>query len=102
MADDVGDFAIDPDDLDEVVADMEHCESKLSGLTEKIEGDIAALHTIWEGLAATAQREAQEEWNDGMLAMRQSLKDLRAAARLAHTNYTGAAQANVDMWRQLS
>jgi len=37
-----------------------------------------------------------------MLAMRQSLKDLRAAARLAHTNYTGAAQANVDMWRQLS
>jgi uncharacterized protein YukE len=62
---------------------------------------MKALQETWEGLSALAQQEAHEEWTAGMVAMRKALADLRAAARLAHGNYTGAADANLTMWRQV-
>ena len=37
-----------------------------------------------------------------MAAMHAALTDLRAAARLAHDHYTGAATTNVAMWRQVT
>lgn len=35
-----------------------------------------------------------------MREMRRAIEELRAAARTAHGNYTGAADANVSMWEQ--
>jgi WXG100 family type VII secretion target len=96
-AGDPSDFTIDVDDLDEVVHDLAKCEAALSTLTDDLEHQMAALHGVWEGLSAQAYREAHDEWTTGMLAMRAALADLRAAARLAHSHYTGAAQTNVDM-----
>ncbi len=98
---DPGTFSVDPDDLDLMVADVEKCERALERLTTDLERQIARLHETWEGQAAAAQREAQEEWNTGLLAMRQALADLRAAARLAHGNYTRATATNVTMWEQV-
>jgi hypothetical protein len=37
-----------------------------------------------------------------MTAMRGSLGELRAAARLAHEEYAGAAATNVAMWREVA
>lgn len=96
---DPGTYSIDPDELDEIVADLERCETALELLTVDLAQQISALQETWEGLAARAQAEAHEEWTGGMVAMRTALADLRAAARLAHGNYTGAAQANLTMWR---
>lgn len=101
MTDEVGSFSIDADELDAVIGDVASCQRRLGSLTDDIEREIAALHTVWEGLAAEAQREAQQEWHQGMLDMRAALEALRAAARTAHGNYTGAADANVSMWRQV-
>ena len=92
MTDDrVGDFRIDADELDDVIADVEKCEGALETLTADLDKQIAALQEVWEGLAATAQKEADDEWTTGMVVMRSALGDLRAAARTAHGNYTGAA-----------
>ena len=55
---------------------------------------MVALHGTWEGLAATAQREAHQEWSHGMAAMHAALSELRAAARLAHGHYVDAATTN--------
>jgi ESAT-6 family protein len=98
---DVSDFAIDADDLDAVIGDVERTEGKLSRLTEDIEATVRTLHSVWVGLAAEAQKEAQEEWDQGLLDMREALADLRDAARAAHTNYTGSARTNLAMWEQL-
>ncbi|MCY7402241.1 MAG: WXG100 family type VII secretion target [Nocardioides sp.] len=62
---------------------------------------VAKLHDSWEGLAATAQREAQREWEQGLSSMRQALAELRAAADQASRNYTSAADANRSMWAEL-
>lgn len=98
---DVSDFTIDADDLDDVISDVERTEGKLSRLTDDIEATVRKLHSVWEGLAADAQKEAQEEWDQGLLDMRDALADLRSAARTAHTNYTGSARTNLTMWEQL-
>jgi WXG100 family type VII secretion target len=94
-------FTIDSDELDTVIGDVEKCEKALEALTSDLDRQVAALQSVWEGLAADAQQEAHEEWTQGMLTMRQAMADLRAAARTAHDNYTGAAEANVSMWEQL-
>ena len=94
-------FAIDPDELDAVVADIARTEAALETLTNDIERQVAKLHQSWEGLAAQAQREAQDEWEQGLLTMRQALADLRAAAEQASHNYSGAAEANRSMWEEL-
>jgi WXG100 family type VII secretion target len=94
-------FAIDPDELDAVVADIARTESALETLTTDIERQVARLHESWDGLAAQAQREAQDEWEQGLLTMRQALADLRAAAEQASRNYSGAADANRSMWEEL-
>jgi hypothetical protein len=63
---------------------------------------VSALHGTWTGLAADAQREAHAAWSGGMASMRESLGDLREAARLAHDEYSAAASANVTMWREVA
>jgi WXG100 family type VII secretion target len=94
-------FTIDPDELDAVVADIARTEAALETLTNDIERQIAKLHESWEGLAAVAQREAQREWEQGLMIMRQALAELRAAAEQASRNYTEAADANRSMWESL-
>ena len=69
--------------------------------TADLESQMRALHDEWEGLAAQAHAEAHAQWTAGMVAMRQAMSDLRAAARAAHGNYTAAGDANVAMWRSL-
>ena len=101
MSEAVGDFSIDADELDAVIADVAKTQQQLASLTQDVEQEVAALQSVWEGLAAQAQTEAQAEWRQGMLDMREALEALRAAARTAHSNYTGAADSNVTMWQQL-
>ena len=100
-SDPVGNFSIDADELDAVISDVEKCEDALEFLTADLDKQVKALQEVWEGLAATAQKGAHDEWATGMVAMRTALADLRAAARTAHGNYTGAATTNLRMWRQV-
>lgn len=94
-------FTLDPDELDAVVADLSRTEAALETLTNDIERQIATLHESWAGLAAQAQREAQREWEQGLLTMRGALADLRAAATQASSNYNEAAATNRSMWEEL-
>ncbi len=96
------DFVVELDELDDVVGDLEACERHLALLVEDLDRQVAALHGTWSGLAADAQRLAHLDWSEGMAAMRGSLGELRAAARLAHEEYAGAAATNVAMWREVA
>lgn len=98
---DIDNFALDPDELDAVIADLERSEAALDSITSDLESQMRALHDEWEGLAAQAHDEAHAQWTAGMVAMRQAMSDLRAAARAAHGNYTAAGDANLSMWRSM-
>jgi len=101
MGADPGDYSIDPDELDEIVVELERTETALETLTDDLDRQVKKLQETWDGLAAQAQAEAHEEWTTGMKACRSALAELRAAARLAHGNYTGAVTANLNLWRQV-
>lgn len=74
-------FTIDTDDLDAVIADVQATENALETLTNDLEKQVAALQSVWEGLAADAQAEAHRTWEEGMRGMRAALAELRASAR---------------------
>lgn len=95
-------YSVDPDELDQVISDLEALEAELSSATDDLARQMARLHETWEGLSAVAQREAHQEWEHGMVAMRGALGELRAAARTAHSNYGVATGANVSMWEGLA
>lgn len=95
-------FRVDLSELDTIVSDVQKTEDAFEALTNELEGQIKALHEVWEGLSAQAQRAAHKTWEQGMRDMRAALADLRAAARAAHGNYSAGAQSNVDMWDSLS
>jgi WXG100 family type VII secretion target len=94
-------FTVDPEDLLRVMGEMASCEKRLEGLATDLEKQVHLLHESWEGEAATAQRLAQTEWATGFCRMREALRGIRAAAQVAHGNYTGAATTNLEMWSQL-
>lgn len=99
---DDGDYAIDLEELEGVIADLEKCERALEALTNDIEHQMKALHSTWEGLSAQAQAEAQAEWEEGLAEMRASLADMRQAARVASDNYHLMITTNTGLWRRLT
>jgi WXG100 family type VII secretion target len=101
MGDREGSFTIDAEDLLRVIGEMASCDTKLKCLATDLEKQIHILHASWEGDAATAQQLTHAEWATGFCQMRRALADIRAAAQVAHGNYTGAATTNLEMWRQL-
>lgn len=100
-AGDPGNYSVDPDELDEIIVELEKTESALELLIADLTKQMATLQSTWDGLAAQAQAEAHEEWTAGMNAMRTAMAELRAAARVAHGNYHGAVHANRTMWNQV-
>lgn len=95
-------YSLDEAELDAVIGDLERLENELESTTNDLERQIALLHESWEGLSAAAQREAHQEWEQGMNAMRDALARMRSAARTAHGNYTRATRANHTMWSGLA
>lgn len=99
---DAGDYAIDLQDLDTVIGDLERCERALETLTTEVEQQMKTLQSTWDGLSAQAQAEAQEEWDQGLVEMRVALADMRQAARVARDNYQLMITTNTELWRGLA
>jgi WXG100 family type VII secretion target len=99
---DDGDYAIELEELEGVISDLERCERALETLTNDVEHQMKILQSTWEGLSARAQAEAQEEWNQGLVEMRAALADMRHAARVASDNYHLMIKTNTGLWRGLA
>ena len=91
-------FAVDLDALDETVTFMQTTSDAIATELSALDARIAALHDVWTGEAAAAQRAAHQEWTRGATEMREALDAMRVAARTAHTNYSNAVTANQQMW----
>jgi len=94
-------FTVDAHQLSHMVDELAACSETLHQIAAELERRISALHLAWDGAAAGAHRAAQAEWQEGLRDMREALDQMRAAARVAHTNYTSAADTNLRMWQQI-
>ena len=72
-------------------------EERAEGIAARVDGHVAELHNSWSGDAASAHRANHDEWIAAAAQMRDALSQLRAAAHMAHHNYTEAVQLNLDM-----
>ncbi len=95
-------FAVDLDLLDKVVRSLSQHHDQLDLLDARLAEVVRRLHSEWDGAAALAHSDAQEQWDAGFAAMRSALSGMRAAAEVAHRNYGLAADANVALWQELT
>jgi len=95
-------FAVDLDQLDEVVGRLRLHHDHLEALDARLTVAVRRLHEDWSGAAADAHTDAQAQWDAGFAAMRSALAGMRAAAEVARDNYHAAAEANVALWRELA
>lgn len=91
--------SVDLDLLDSVIARMKGFEEFFVDRITAFDTAIRGLQSGWEGDAATAQAEAHRRLMAAAQDIRDGVGDMRRAAEAAHTNYTQAIAANVEMWR---
>lgn len=92
-------YRVELEELLAFVDRLQAFEQHAEAIATRIDGQIAELHTIWSGAAASAHRARHDEWLAAAAQMRETAARLRAAANIAHRNYTDAAQLNLDMLR---
>ncbi|WP_148615542.1 WXG100 family type VII secretion target [Nocardioides rubriscoriae] len=91
-------YAVDLDQLLDTIDALSRCEDACDEGLDRVRSRVRALHATWSGLSATAQAQAQAEWEDGFALMREGLADMRRAASTARANYLDAIDANLRMW----
>lgn len=94
-------YMVDLGELDGSISDMGTFDGRLQKHLAALDVVVAQLHDEWHGAAAAAQRDAHEKWTSGADEMRSALAEMQAAAKVAHVNYTSAADANQRMWSQV-
>ncbi len=64
------------------------------------DADAAAdrIRAAWDGEAATAHADVDEEWRADARRMVAACEELRQVLQAAHGNYAAAASANRTMW----
>jgi len=95
-------FHVDLDQLDELIHDLTDQHLQLAELSTRLDLDVSHLQGAWDGRAAEAQAAAHTRWQSGFGSMREALAVMVAAAETARSNYNGATEANLRMWRQVS
>ena len=87
-------------ELDELLAFVEKLEAfgtKAEAIASRVDGQVADLHGTWSGSAADAHRSGHDGWMAGATQMRDTAAELKAAANIAHRNYTDAVATNIAM-----
>lgn len=91
-------YSIDLELLDRRITQMQRFEALIERRLADLQKTVGSLDDAWTGLAAVAFGDSHRRWLAGAQQMQQALSALRAAAQVAHTNYSGAVSANVAMW----
>ncbi|WP_017933768.1 WXG100 family type VII secretion target [Nocardioides sp. Iso805N] len=94
-------FKVDLAELDSVVRSLDAFGATFATQLGDLETAISALQKDWLGDAADAQSEVHRRIAAGAKEMHAAVVELHAAARKAHSSYSGAAAANVAIWRQV-
>ncbi|WP_063057440.1 WXG100 family type VII secretion target [Nocardia sienata] len=87
-------FQVDLEELDNITARVGNFIGFLSDSLTALDQRMTALHSTWGGEAATAQRDAFQQWAVGATDVAEGIDAMRKAARSAHDRYTAAIETN--------
>jgi len=96
-----GSYRADLRQAGDVVRALSAVESELDEVAVDLRWRITHLHTSFTGLSADAHLVAHRRWVAAYADMRRALGEMREALHVAQTNYSGAVEANVAVWRQV-
>lgn len=96
----MGAFTVNLDQLDDITDEIARFDERLQAALEELDARVRRLHETWTGEAADRHAQAHAEWLRGAGDMRAALALMRQNASTALENYSGAASANAQMWRQ--
>jgi WXG100 family type VII secretion target len=94
-------YRVDLDELQRVIDHLDAFGTQLDSQLKALDRANADLHVTWEGEAAAANVVAHRKLAQGAREVHQALTAMHAAARNAHANYSAAARANVETWKQV-
>jgi WXG100 family type VII secretion target len=95
----VNPYRVELEELLSFVERLKSFEQRAEALADSINKQIESLHSgNWSGAAAEAHRARHAEWESAEKQMRESLTELRSAARKAHRNYADVIEINTAMW----
>lgn len=97
----MGRYAVQTEELADVVARMSAFEQQLEQAIETADRKVARMHAVWSGAAAAEHRAAHDRWKADVAQMRAALQRMRAIAHTAHGNYTATVTTNSGMWSGL-
>ena len=88
---------VDLDHLDSVTARLAGLVGFVEDRLAELDRHVAQLPDRWLGTAADAHASAHRTWHEAAREMNTALDALRAAAKLAHGEYTQAVATNLAM-----
>lgn len=80
--------------LDQVIGELAGFDREIEQQIATLEGRVAALHTRWEGEAATKHVEAQAEWTKGAQLLADGIKGLHGASTAARRSFQETVATN--------
>src|SRR4051794_18910086 len=95
-------YAVDLDELRATLASLASCQRDLVDLAADVDVAHQRLQSGWSGRSADAEATSHADWRDGCADMVTALAALRGVAVAADTHYSGAARANLELWRQVA
>jgi WXG100 family type VII secretion target len=95
------DYGVDLGRLDSVTEDLRRTQVDMEHQLRTLDELVAGLQDVWRGQSADAQQQAHAVWSKEAHDMHTALVQLQEAAKLAHSNYTAAVEANLAMWNQV-
>lgn len=95
------DYGVDLARLDSVTEDLRRTQVQMEHQLGVLDDLVAGLEDVWRGQAAAAQKHAHAVWSKEAHDMHTALVQLQDAAKVAHSNYSAAVEANLAMWKQV-
>ncbi len=79
--------------------DIASSASRINSQLDDLKGYVARLAATWDGDAAMAYRQKQQEWDRAALGINDVLRKIGRAVDEANLNYQTTETANAGRWR---
>lgn len=90
-------YRVELNELEGFVEKLQAFEQHAEAAINRIDQQIAQMHTSWSGDAADAHRAQHDEWVAAARQMHEAVVALRTAAKDSHRNYSEAVDLNLAM-----
>lgn len=90
-------YRVELDELLVFVDKLQAFEQRADMIAARVDGQVASLHTTWDGHGAAGHLAQHHGWMAAARQMREALAHLKKTAHSAYRNYADAIDLNLAM-----